>query len=101
VFKHSILEGAKNLIRSFWLSITAIFIIFVSLTSVALVTSMWVATGIALRKLDTQAVLFVYLNKDIDPELKSSMNEDLKNYSEIKSVEFINKQQAEESFRNY
>jgi cell division transport system permease protein len=100
MLKHAIFEGTKNLTRSFWLSITAIFIILVSLTSVALVASLWVVAGYTLRQFDNQAVIYVYLQKDVPAENISEMEKALKEQSEIKDVTFINKDKAVEELKN-
>jgi cell division protein FtsX len=73
MLKHAIFEGARNLVRSFWLSVTAIFIITVSLTSVALVATLIVVTGFALRQFDSQALIYVYLNQGTSAESRELM----------------------------
>ena len=71
MFNHYFVEGLKNLIRSFWLSITAIFIITVSLMSVTLASSLWLITGFTLRQLDNQAIIYVYLKDGTSNESKN------------------------------
>jgi cell division transport system permease protein len=99
MLKHSIFEGIKNLVRSFWLSITAIFIIFVSLTSVAFVSSLWVVVGYALRQFDSQAIILVFIKSNTVIEERVKMEGDIKGLSEVKSVVFIDKQKAEEELK--
>jgi cell division transport system permease protein len=97
MLKHSIFEGIKNLGRSFWLSVTAIFIIAVSLISVALATSIWATVGFALRQLDSESVLYVYIKPDVDENARNNMLESLKNQRDIiKDVRYMDSAQTEQ-----
>lgn len=99
MFKHAINEGTRNLFRSFWLSITAIFIIVVSLSSVAIVASAWVTAGFTLRQLDNQAVLYVNLKSDTSAEARNTMLDDVKNNGNVKTVTFIDKEDAKKDLK--
>jgi len=100
MIKHAAVEGFKNLLRSFWLSVTAVFIITVSLTSVALVASLWVVAGFTLRQFDNQAVIYVYVKDGVSLETRDKMQQDLRNFSPIKEATFIDKTQAREELKN-
>lgn len=100
MLKHAIVEGSKNLIRSFWLSVTAVFIITVSLTSVALVASLWVVAGFTLRQFDNQAVIYVYIKDGVTKDTRDRMQQDLRNFSPIKESTFIDKNQAKVELAN-
>jgi cell division transport system permease protein len=100
MLKHSIFEGFKNLIRSFWLSVTAIFVIIVSLISVSLVSSLWVVAGFTLRQLDNQAIIYVYLKDGISQDVKDTMYNDISKLSEVKEIKFINKEEASTEYNN-
>lgn len=100
MLKHSIFEGIKNLVRSFWLSITAIFIIFVSLTSVALVASLWVGAGFTLRQFDRQALIYVDLKDGVSSEARDSMQSDLRSLQQVNQISFIDKEQAQERLKS-
>ena len=100
MFNHYFVEGLKNLIRSFWLSITAIFIITVSLLSVTMASSLWLVTGFTLRQLDSQAIIYVYLKDGTTDESKKIMENDLKASPDVKDVAFIDRSQAENELKN-
>ncbi len=100
MLKHSVTEGLKNLIRSFWLSITAIFIIFVSLLSVAMMSSIWVVVGYTLKSFDNQSVVYIYIKKDAPATDRLQMEQDLKAQNEVKELIFIDSQRAEEEYKN-
>ena len=99
MFKHAIFEGLKNLLRSFWLSFTAIFIITVSLFAVSLATNIWIITGFALRRLDSQLVIYVDLKEDITPEAKKQLDGDLRGNGDIKDVKFVSREEASENLK--
>jgi cell division transport system permease protein len=101
MLKHSVLEGFRNLARSFWLSATAIFIIFVSLTSVALVSSLWVVSGYMIKKFDNQAIIYVDLKRETTEVERKELISDLQSLGEIvKEVTFIDKEKAKAEFGN-
>ena len=99
MFKHAIFEGLKNLLRSFWLSFTAIFIITVSLFAVSLATNIWIITGFALRRLDSQLVIYVDLKEDITPEARKQLDGDLRGNGDIKDVKFVSREEASENLK--
>jgi cell division transport system permease protein len=99
MFKHAIFEGIKNLIRSFWLSITAIFIITVSLTSVAIVASLWVGVGYLLQQFDQQGVIYVDIKEGVTQQDREIMFKDIRSLSEVKEVTFIDKARAAEDLK--
>jgi cell division transport system permease protein len=99
MLKHSVLEGLRNLVRSFWLSITAIFIIFVSLTSVAFVSSLWVVLGYTLRQFDNQAIIYIDLKENTLTEARIQMEEELKNLPEVKEVLYIDSEKALQEYQ--
>ena len=100
MFKHAISEGMKNLLRSFGLSVTAIFIITVSLASVALVGSLWVVAGFSLRQLDNQAVINIYIKQDVTKESIDIMQKDFVGQKSIKEVKFLDQQASKERIEN-
>ena len=100
MFKHAISEGIKNLLRSLGLSITAIFIITVSLASVALVGSLWVAVGFSLRQLDNQAIISIWIKPDVAKESIDIMQKDLKEFKSIKEVKFLDIQASKDRLEN-
>lgn len=68
MLKRSILEGFKNLIRSFWLSATAISVLTVSLGSVALIASLSTTVNFTVRNLDKLITIRAFLREDFAEE---------------------------------
>lgn len=95
MIKHAIFEGFKNLVRSMWLSFTAISVLSVSLGSVALVSTLSTIVGFSVRQLDNQIAIVAYFKEDIDQKTIDSTRSDLSKVSEIKEIKFINREEAQ------
>lgn len=95
MIKHAIFEGFKNLVRSTWLSFTAISVLSVSLGSVALVSTLSTIVGFSVRQLDNQISIVAYFKEDIDQKAIDSTKSDLSKVTEIKTVKFINREDAQ------
>lgn len=95
MIKHAIFEGFKNLVRSIWLSFTAISVLSVSLGSVALVSTLSTIVGFSVRQLDNQIAIVAYFKEDIDQKTIDSTRSDLSKVSEIKEIKFINREEAQ------
>ena len=68
MLKRSILEGLKNSSRSLWLSITAIVVLTVSLSSVALVIGLSVTVGYTVRNLDALVSFPAFFKETVTEE---------------------------------
>ena len=84
MLKRSILEGFKNLIRSFWLSATAISVLTVSLGSVALIASLSTTVNFTVRNLDKLITIRAFLREDFAEEKIPSL---LENVTKISNVD--------------
>jgi cell division transport system permease protein len=96
MIKHSLIGGFTNLIRSFWLSITAISVLTVSLASVALVASVSTLVGFSLRKFDQQISVLVYFKDSSTTENIDTLVRDLNDQQFVKNVEFFDGAKAKE-----
>jgi cell division transport system permease protein len=94
MIKHAILGGFKNLIRSFWISATAITVLSVSLSSVALVASLSTVVGFTLRQFDNQIAILAYFRDDVAQEAIDTTVKEVKALSEVKSIKLISKEEA-------
>ena len=95
MFQAAILEGFKNLVRSFWLSATAVAVLTVSLASFALAASVSTIAGFTLRQLDSQVSILVYFKEDVDSSVIQKFQEDIKARPEVKDTIFTNRAQAQ------
>jgi cell division transport system permease protein len=94
MIKHAILGGFKNLIRSFWISATAITVLSVSLSSVALVASLSTVVGFTLRQFDNQIAILAYFRDDVAQEAIDTTVKEVKALSEVKAIKLISKEEA-------
>ncbi len=99
MIKHAIIGGFKNLIRSFWISATAITVLTVSLSTVALIASLSTIIGFSLRRLDNFIDINAYFRSDVSTETKDKAQKDIKEIGEVKEVRFISQQEAENTLK--
>ena len=99
MFKHAFGGGFINLIRSFWLSITAISVLTASLFLVALFAFATTSLGFFLRTFDSRVAIVVYYNEDVDRETIDVMIEDLRGLPEISELEFQDREAAQEAIQ--
>ena len=97
MIKHAILGGFKNLIRSFWISATAITVLTVSLSSVALVASLSTVVGFTLRQFDNQIAILAYFRDTEDQTTIDTAIKEIKGLPGVKEVKFISKEDAKKS----
>ena len=100
MIKHAILGGFKNLIRSFWISATAITVLTVSLSSVALVASLSTVVGFTLRQFDNQISVLAYFREDVDQSVIDTTIKEIKSLPDTKAVKLITKEDAKKELAN-
>ncbi len=94
--KHSLVEGAKNLTRSFWLSVTAITVLVVSLSSVAIVLILRTSISYSIRQLDKNIEIVAFLQTGLEEKTIQEIEQELSRIPQIQEVRYINDQQARE-----
>lgn len=100
MIKHAILGGFKNLVRSFWISATAITVLTVSLSSVALVASLSTVVGFTLRQFDNQISVLAYFREDVDQNIIDTTVKEIKSLPDTKAVRLITKDEAKKELAN-
>jgi cell division transport system permease protein len=100
MLKHAITGGFRNLIRSFWISATAITVLTVSLSTVALVASLSTVVGFTLRKLDNFIDINAYYTSTVESDVKDKALNEIKQIPEVKEVKFISKEDAEANLKS-
>ncbi len=94
--KHSLVEGAKNLTRSFWLSVTAITVLVVSLSSVAIVLILRTSISYSIRQLDKNIEIVAFLQAGLEEKTIQELQQELSRIPQVQEVRYINDQQARE-----
>jgi cell division transport system permease protein len=100
IFVRTFKESIKNLWRNGLLSIAAISIIAVSLCLISIVYLTTTSVNSAIRDFQQKVNVTVYFKSDVSEEAILKVKDDLKNYSEIRSVDYVSKDKALEDFKN-
>ena len=78
MFKDALVEGFKNIVRSIWLSLTAVSVLTVSLGIIALVVVFTISTNFVAKAADSKSGISISFNQDVTQESIDSMITDLK-----------------------
>jgi cell division transport system permease protein len=100
MIKHAILGGFKNLIRSFWISATAITVLAVSLSSVALVASLSTVVGFTLRQFDNQISVLAYFQEKTEQSTIDTVIKEIKALPDVKAVKLVTREDAKKELAN-
>jgi len=91
---HAIYEGFKNLVRSFWISATAISVIFITLATVMLVSATTTIFGFSIRQFDNQIAIVAFIQPNTSPEQIQEIKAKLQQIPEVKEVTYIDDETA-------
>jgi cell division transport system permease protein len=95
MFKRNLVEGLKNITRSVWISITAIIVLTVSLASVALIITMSVTLGYAVRNIDRLVSFPAFFKENVvEEQITNTILPRIKSNPNIKNVEYFDKEKA-------
>lgn len=97
--KRTFKEGLVNFWRNGWLSVAAVSILTLSLFIAGILFVVLAASGNVLKNVEDRVNVSVYFKADTPEERIMATKSDLENYSEIKSVEYISRDQALEDFK--
>jgi cell division transport system permease protein len=78
MFKDAVVEGFKNIVRSIWLSLTAISVLTVSLGIITLVVAFAISTNFIAKAVDSKAVVSISFVQNTAEESISQLAEDLR-----------------------
>jgi cell division transport system permease protein len=94
-FKQSLL----NLRRNGWLSIAATSVLILSLYVVGVLYVLTTTANQVLQNIESKINVSVYFKSDVTEDKILSVKGDLEKYSEIKSIDYVTKDQALEEFK--
>jgi cell division transport system permease protein len=98
ILVHSVSESSKNILRSFWISATAITVLTISLGSVAFAISLSNLVGFSVRQLDKQVSIPVYIREGVSEEAVINLKKDIEeNVARVKRVDYISDQEAKKN----
>ncbi|MDO8529356.1 MAG: permease-like cell division protein FtsX [bacterium] len=93
-------EAFQNFIRNGWLSVATISILTISLYLISLTFMIGITADALLKNVQEKINISVYFNPSATEEDIVSIKNKLVNYKEIKSVEYISKEQALQELRD-
>jgi cell division transport system permease protein len=91
-------EGFQNFIRNGWLSVATISILTISLYLISLTFMIGITANLLLRNVQEKINISIYFNPSIEESEILSIKNKIQNYQEIKSVEYVSKNQALDEF---
>jgi cell division transport system permease protein len=96
MIKRVLIEGFKNIARSFWLSATAILVLTVSLTSVALIATLSTTVGFTVQNLDETVTVRGLISESFPAEKIEQLKEAVKNLDGVNpdTLIYLNKEEA-------
>ncbi|MDO8241087.1 MAG: permease-like cell division protein FtsX [Candidatus Moranbacteria bacterium] len=93
-------EALKNFTRNGWLSIATVSILTMSLFVISVFFVVTLAVDDVLQNVQERVNISIYFKSDVSVENINAAKADLEKFKEIKSVEYVSKEQALESFKN-
>jgi cell division transport system permease protein len=91
--------GVINFIRNAWLAVAAIAVMVITLTIVLFSVIANATFTNTVKQITDRIDISVYLSDDITEEQRTKLVSDLKAKSEVKSIDYVSKEQALERYR--
>jgi cell division transport system permease protein len=99
IFTRTFNESLKNLWRNGLLSIAAISVLVFSLYTISILYLLTATTDNILKEIQQKVNVTVYFKSDVSEENILKIRQDLGNYSEIKSADYVSKEKALDDFK--
>lgn len=87
-------EGFQNFRRNGWLSVATISILTISLYLISLTFMIGITADLLLKNVQEKINISIYFNPSIEESEIVDIKSKLQNYKEIKSIEYVSKEQA-------
>jgi cell division transport system permease protein len=97
--KKTFWEGINNFYRNGWLSFATVSVLAMSLYIISMTAILGVTANMVLRDIQDKINVSVYFNSDVQEESILDIKNKIVGYQEIKSVEYVSKDQALEQFK--
>lgn len=91
-------EALKNFTRNGWLSIATVSILTLSLFVISVFFVVTLAVDDVLQNVQERVNISIYFKPDVELEKINAVKSDLEKFKEVKSVEYISKDQALDDF---
>jgi cell division transport system permease protein len=97
--KRTFREGLDNFYRNGWLSFATVSVLAISLYIISVTIILGITANMVLRNIQDKINVSVYFNSDVSENSILEIKDKLVGYQEIKSIEYISKDQALEQFK--
>lgn len=91
-------EGFQNFVRNGWLSVATITILTVSLYLISLTFMIGVTANLLLKNVQEKINISIYFKPSMEEEAITNIKNKISGFKEIKSVEYVSKEQALQEF---
>ena len=92
-------EGLDNFRRNGWLSFATVSVLAISLYIISVTIILGITANIVLKNIQEKINVSVYFNSDVEENVILETKDKLVNYQEIRSIEYVSKDQALEQFK--
>lgn len=99
--KRTFQEGLDNFYRNGWLSFATVSVLAISLYIISVTIILGVTANIVLKNIQDKINISVYFNQDVKEETILKVKDDLVGFKEIKSIDYVSKDQALEQFKKF
>ena len=99
VLRRTIKESLLNFWRNGWLSLAAVSVLTLSLYVVGIIFIITATANNILENVESKINVSMYFKSDVTEEKVLEIKSDLESYNEIKSVEYVSKEQALDDFK--
>jgi cell division transport system permease protein len=93
-------EAFQNFVRNGWLSVATISILTISLYLISLTFMIGITANLILKNVQGKINISIYFKPNIEESEILSIKDRIQNYKEIKSVEYVSKDNALTEFKN-
>jgi cell division transport system permease protein len=91
-------EGSRNFYRNGWLSLATVSVLTVSLYIIGITVLVGIGSKSALENIQQKVNISVYFNPEVKEERILEIKDKLAGYREIKSIDYVSKNQALDEF---
>lgn len=99
--KRTFREGLDNFRRNGWLSFATVSVLAISLYIISVTFILGVTANMVLRNIQDKINVSVYFNSDVEESAILDIRNKLVVYQEIKSIDYVSKEQALEQFKKF
>lgn len=97
--KRTFKEALTNFWRNGWLSLATVSILILSLYVVSVIYTVTLTVDSVLKNVQEKVNISIYFKPDVAEEKITEMEKYLRSYAEVKSVDYVSKEQALEDFK--